>query len=105
MVTPIKVDSMSFSYDAVALRKQLAEIYQSRTIAWIKEKKITSEFRIKSTTDIFIKKAEEDYARRLKQAFPHPAYEPLIDLACLGSMNFFDTLREQIKAAIEAQKK
>lgn len=95
---------MGFSNDAVALRKQVAEIYQNKTIEWIKEKKLTSEFRVESTTNIFIKKAEEDYARRLKEAFPHPAYEPLIDLACLGSMNFFDTLREKIKMAINAQK-
>lgn len=100
MSTPIKVDGMAFSHHAELLRKELAQSYIQKAIEWIQQKNITKPERINGLALVFFKKAEEEFELRLYQDFPHPYYEPLISMYCIGSRKFFDSLENQIKESL-----
>ena len=102
MSTHIKIDSMAFSGHAELLRKELAQIFTLKAVEWVHKKNITNPERINTLAIYFLKKAEEEFERKLRQDFPNPDYEPYIGLACLGSIKFFDNLRETIKTSIHS---
>lgn len=101
MATTVRVDGMAFSASAEQLRKELAQNYVQKVVDWVAAKKITSEVRINSTIRVFLTKAEEEFERKLHQEFPHPSYEPLISMYCMGSGKFFLKLQEIAKSSID----
>ncbi len=102
MSTHIKIDGMAFSGHAELLRKELAQTFTQKAVEWVHKKNITNPERINTLAIYFLKKAEEEFEHTLRQDFPNPDYEPYIGLACLGSIKFFDNLRETIKISIHS---